>query len=157
LIPVAERIKESRRGPPANRPALQAKAPMTEHPIAAWHRLARDRNPAGLDALLDDDAVFLSPVVHTPQRGKRLVTAYLAAAFQVFGNSTFRYVREIVGATDAMLEFETEIDGVLVNGVDLVKWNDAGRIVEFKVMLRPLQAINIVHQRMAAMLQAGPR
>lgn len=127
---------------------------MTEHPIAAWHRLAKERNPRGLDALLDADAVFHSPVMHTPQQGGKLTAMYLAAAFQVLFNDTFRYVREIVGNKDAMLEFETEIDGVLVNGVDLIRWNDAGRIVEFKVMLRPLKAINLVHQRMAALLQA---
>jgi hypothetical protein len=128
---------------------------MTEHPIAVWHRLVKERKPEGLNTLLDDDAVFVSPVVHTPQRGKQLATMYLAAAFQVFFNPTFRYVREIVGASDAMLEFETEIDGVLVNGVDIIKWNEAGRIVEFKVMIRPLKAINLIHQRMAAMLQAA--
>jgi len=126
----------------------------TLHPIATWHELVRTKNAAGLDALLADDAVFLSPVVHTPQRGKPLCQAYLAAAFEVFGNPSFRYVREIVGASDAMLEFETEIDGVLVNGVDLIKWNEAGRIVEFKVMLRPLKAVNVIHERMAAMLAA---
>ena len=128
---------------------------VTEHPIQAWHRLVKERNPRGLDALLADDAVFLSPIVHAPQRGKAITTMYLAAAFQVLFNPGFRYVREIVGDADAMLEFETEIDGVLVNGVDIIKWNEAGRIVEFKVMLRPLKAINLVHQRMAAMLQAG--
>ena len=128
---------------------------MTEHPIDIWHGLVSERDPRGLEALLDADAIFLSPVVHTPQRGKKLTAMYLAAAFQVFFNPTFRYVREITGANDAMLEFETEIDGVLVNGVDIIKWNEAGRIVEFKVMLRPLKAINLVHQRMAAMLQAG--
>ncbi len=128
---------------------------MTEHPIEVWHRLVQERNPRGLDALLDADAVFVSPVVHTPQRGKKAAAMYLAMAFQVFFNPTFRYVREIVGSTDAMLEFETEIDGVLVNGVDIIKWNEAGRIVEFKVMLRPLKAINLIHQRMAAMLHAG--
>jgi len=80
---------------------------------------------------------------------------YLASAFKVFFNPTFRYVREIIGTTDAMLEFETEIDGVLVNGVDIIKWNEGGRIVEFKVMLRPLKAIHLIHQRMAAMLQTG--
>jgi len=126
---------------------------VTEHPIAAWHRLVREHDPRGIDALLDVDAVFLSPVVHTPQRGRKLAAMYLTAAFQVFFNPTFRYVREIVGPSDAMLEFETEIDGVLVNGVDIIRWNEAGRIVEFKVMLRPLKAINVVHQRMAAMLQ----
>ena len=129
---------------------------MTEHPIAAWHRLVREQDPAGLDALFDDDAVFFSPVVHTPQRGRKLSVMYVAAAFRVFFNPTFRYVREIVGERDAMLEFETQIDGVSVNGVDIVSWNDAGRIVAFKVMLRPLKAIQIVHERMAAMLQALP-
>lgn len=129
---------------------------MTDHPVAVWHRLVKERNPRGLDALLDADAVFLSPVMHTPQRGKKVTSMYLTAAFQVFFNETFRYVREIVGHSDAVLEFETEIDGVLINGVDMIKWNDGGRIVEFKVMLRPLKAINLVHQRMAAMLQAGP-
>jgi hypothetical protein len=128
---------------------------MTEHPLETWHRLVRTQDPSGLDALLADDAVFHSPVVHTPQRGKKLAAWYLSAAFHVFFNPTFRYVREIVGASDAMLEFETEIDGVLVNGVDLIKWNSAGQITEFKVMLRPLKAINLIHQRMAAMLQSS--
>lgn len=128
---------------------------MTNHPLETWHRLVRTQNLSGLNALLAEDAVFYSPVVHTPQRGKKLVAGYLSAAFQVFFNPSFRYVREIVGASDAMLEFETEIDGVLVNGVDLIKWNDAGQIVEFKVMIRPLKAINVIHQRMAAMLQSN--
>lgn len=129
---------------------------MNEHPLATWHRLVRDQDVSGLEALLADDAVFHSPVVHTPQRGKKLAAAYLGAAFHVFFNPTFRYVREIVGPSDAMLEFDTEVDGVIVNGVDLIKWNDAGQITEFKVMLRPLKAINVVHQRMAAMLQSNP-
>ena len=128
---------------------------MTDHPLETWHRLVRTQDPSGLNTLLAEDAVFYSPVVHTPQRGKKLAASYLSAAFHVFFNPTFRYVREIVGASDAMLEFETEIDGVLVNGVDLIKWNEAGQVVEFKVMLRPLKAINVVHQRMAAMLQSS--
>ena len=127
---------------------------MTDHPLATWHRLVRTQDPSGLNALLAEDAVFHSPVVHTPQRGRTLAAAYLGAAFRVFFNPTFRYVREIVGPSDAMLEFETEIDGIVVNGVDLIKWNAAGQIVEFKVMLRPLKAINLIHQRMGAMLQS---
>ena len=128
---------------------------MTGHPLETWHRLVRTHDPSGLDALLAEDAVFYSPVVHTPQRGRTLASRYLSAAFQVFFNPTFRYVREIVGPTDAMLEFETEIEGITVNGVDLIRWNDAGQIVDFKVMIRPLKAINLIHQRMAAMLQAN--
>ena len=124
--------------------------------LETWHHLVQTQDPSGLHALIAEDAVFHSPVVHTPQRGRKLTVMYLGAAFQVFFNPTFRYVREIVGTSDAMLEFETEIDGVLVNGVDIIKWNDAGQIVEFKVMLRPLKAINLIHQRMGAMLQAAP-
>ena len=124
-------------------------------PLETWHRLIRTQDPSGLNTLLAEDAVFHSPVVHAPQRGRKLTAMYLSAAFSVFFNPTFRYVREIVGASDAMLEFETEIDGILVNGVDIISWNDAGQIVDFKVMLRPLKAINLIHQKMAAMLQSG--
>ena len=127
---------------------------MTAPTLEIWHRLVRARDPSGLDALLAEDAVFHSPVVHTPQRGRKLASWYLSAAFHVLLNPTFRYVREIVGDLDAMLEFETGIDGILINGVDLIKWNESGQIVEFKVMVRPLKAINLIHQRMAAMLQS---
>jgi SnoaL-like domain len=130
---------------------------MTQNPIELWHELLRTRDPAGLDQLLADNAVFLSPVVHTPQRGKALTKAYLSAAFEVFFNPSFRYVREIAGPSDAVLEFETEIDGIGVNGVDLIKWNAEGRIVEFKVMIRPLKAVNLIHQKMAAMLASSKR
>jgi hypothetical protein len=126
----------------------------TLDPVAEWHRILEDRDIAALASLLHDDAVFLSPVVHTPQRGKRIVMAYLGAAAVVLANPTFRYVREIVGPNDAMLEFETEIDGVSVNGIDLIRWDDAGRIIEFKVMVRPLKAIQAVHAKMGERLQA---
>lgn len=129
---------------------------MTEHPLEVWHRLVRTQDVSGLQTLLAEDAVFHSPVVHTPQCGRATVAGYLSAAFKVFFNPEFRYVREIVGASDAMLEFETKVDGILVNGVDIIRWNDAGQITDFKVMLRPLKAINVVQQRMAAMLLAGP-
>jgi hypothetical protein len=128
---------------------------MTAHPLETWHLLVRTRDLSGLDKLLAEDATFYSPVVHTPQRGRNLVAGYLSAAFHVFLNPTFRYVREIVGPLDAMLEFETEVDGIFVNGVDLIKWNDVGQIIEFKVMLRPLKAIDVIHRRMAAMLQSN--
>ncbi len=126
---------------------------MIETALTAWHRIVAERNPRGLDALLADDVVFHSPVVHTPQRGKAITAQYLAAALQVFGNPSFRYVREVAAGLDAVLEFELEIDGLQINGVDMIRCNDAGRIVEFKVMLRPLKAVNLIHQKMAAMLQ----
>jgi hypothetical protein len=123
--------------------------------VEQWHALVRSHDPSGLDDLLAEDAVFFSPVVHTAQHGKAITKAYLSAAFVVFFNPSFRYVREIVGSSDAMLEFETEIDGVLVNGVDIIKWNSTGNIVEFKVMVRPLKAITIIHERMAQMLASS--
>ncbi len=123
-------------------------------PLAAWHAIVASRDPSALDTLLADDVVFHSPVVHTPQHGKAITRAYLSAALHVFLTPGFRYVREIVGEHDAVLEFETEIDGVAVNGVDMMSWNAEGRITSFKVMVRPLKAINAVHQKMAAMLAA---
>ena len=127
---------------------------MTISTVSAWHDLVRSRNAKGLDGLLADNAVFYSPVVHTPQIGKAITAQYLSAAFHVFFNESFRYVRELAGANDAALEFEVEIEGVLVNGIDLLKWNEEGKIIEFKVLIRPLKAINLIHQKMAAMLQA---
>ena len=123
------------------------------HPIDAWHALAKARNPRALAALLADDVVFHSPVVHTPQRGKLLASQYLSAALMILGNESFRYVREIRGERDALLEFELELDGVAVNGVDLIRWNDTGQITDFKVMIRPLKAIQAVQQKMAELLE----
>lgn len=120
--------------------------------LKTWHEIVRTRDASGLADLLADDVVFYSPVVHTAQTGMAITAKYLAAAVQVFGNDSFRYVREIAGDNDAVLEFETEIDGIIVNGVDMIKWNGNGKIVEFKVMVRPLKGINIIHQKMGEML-----
>ncbi len=128
---------------------------MSPNPIEIWHRLVKERDVRGLDALLADEAVFHSPVVHTPQVGKAITRSYLTAAFHVFLNPSFRYVRELTSDHDAVLEFQVELDGIGVNGVDMIKWNDEGKITEFKVMLRPLKAVNLIHQKMAAMLQAN--
>lgn len=125
------------------------------HPtIKSWHQLLSRRDTTGLENLLADDAVFHSPIVHTPQRGKDLTALYLSAAFQVLVNDSFHYVREVEGANDAVLEFAVVIDGVQVNGVDMIRWNAEGKITDFKVMLRPLKAINLIHQKMAEMLEA---
>jgi hypothetical protein len=128
---------------------------MSVSPVARWHALVKSRNPEGLHALLSDGVVFHSPVVHTPQIGKAITTQYLTAALRVFFNESFRYVREISGENEAVLEFQVEIDGISVNGVDMIKWDEQGKIVDFKVMIRPLKAINLIHQKMAALLQAA--
>ena len=128
---------------------------MTPNPLDDWHRLLKDRDVAALDSLLSDQVVFYSPIVFTPQVGKAITARFLTAAFHVLVNDSFHYVREIVGSRDAVLEFSVEIDGIVVNGVDMIRWDDTGKIIEFKVMLRPLKAIQLVHQKMAALLQAS--
>ncbi len=128
---------------------------MSQSPLEAWHRIVSGGGSEGLDAILDDSAVFHSPVVHTPQEGRELTSLYLRAAAHVLGGSGFRYVREVVGANDAVLEFETELEGIHINGVDMIRWNDDGLITDFKVMIRPLKAINLLHRLMGEMLTQG--
>lgn len=123
--------------------------------LARWHAcMEGGSDPAALDALLAEDAVFHSPVVHTPQVGKRAVMAYLVAASHVLGNDSFRYVRELVDENEIMLEFVTQLDGTHINGVDIIRFNEAGMMSDFKVMVRPLKAINKVWEMMASQLQA---
>lgn len=139
---------------------------MIEAFIEKWHAHLRGEFPGGLDELLDDDVVFYSPIVYTPQEGKALTTMYLQAAGQTLpgdgagdkqgsasSESRFRYTKEVLDGDTAVLEFETTVEGKYVNGVDIIRINDAGKIVEFRVMLRPLQAINLVHAQMKAMLE----
>lgn len=122
--------------------------------LAAWHRYMSTGDAALLSDLLTEDAVFHSPVVHTPQQGREKVMAYLLAAGEVFGgNAGFRYVRELVDGPEACLEFVATIDGIEVNGIDLIRFDLEGRIADFKVMVRPLKAINMVWQKMAEALQ----
>lgn len=145
--------------------------------LEKWHRHLRGELPGGLDELLHEDVVFLSPIVFTPQKGREVTKLYLMTAGGTLAPSKgsddaapsgsaessakpgsgggFHYVREIVGGHDAMLEFETTVDGKYVNGVDIIRCDDDGRIVDFKVMLRPLQAINLVHEKMRAALEAS--
>lgn len=121
--------------------------------LELWHQCVENRDIGLLDEILAEDCVFLSPVVHTPQCGGEITRLYLAGALEVLGNDTFRYVKEVVDGRHAVLEFCTEVDDVLVNGVDIMTFNDEGKICEFKVMVRPLKAVNVVHARMKAMLE----
>ena len=123
--------------------------------VAAWHHyMEGGGDPQALRDMLAEDAVFHSPVVHTPQQGRDKVFAYLHAASHVLGGDDFRYEREIIDGDQAMLEFATTLDGIHINGVDIIRWNDDGKIKDFKVMVRPLKAINKVWEQMGAMLAA---
>ena len=147
---------------------------MIEHVIDQWHRYMKGELPGGLDELLDDDVVFYSPIVFTPQRGKAVTSLYLQAAAAALpgepdsgrpadatseasssraGGGAFCYTKKVLDGDTAVLEFETTIDGKYVNGVDIIRCNDAGRIIEFRVMIRPLQAVQAVHAQMASTLE----
>ena len=136
------------------------------HAIEKWYEVIKSDNPDKYDEILAEDCVFYSPVVYTPQRGREITKMYLMAAGGVFGGADspkeildekspakFRYIKEIIGENSAVLEFETEIDGIYVNGIDLISWNEENKITEFKVIVRPLQAVNKLHQQMQDMLE----
>lgn len=123
--------------------------------LGGWHAYMESGDPEALSALLDDDVVFESPVVHTPQRGKAITFKYLMSAAQVLGGPGFTYLNEWEREDSAILEFETRIDGIQINGIDMIWWNKAGKITRFKVMVRPLKAINLLHQMMGAQLASA--
>ncbi len=126
------------------------------HGVAAWHAYMESGGDADLlSAQLADDAVFHSPVVHSPQEGKAKVMMYLLSAAKVLGNDSFTYVREIIDGNDALLEFTSEIDGIKINGIDLIRFDENGKIIDFKVMVRPVKAVNKLWEMMAAQLQAA--
>ena len=140
---------------------------MIEKTIQDWHAFLRGQTEPGLDELLHDDCVFYSPVVFTPQRGKEITKMYLTAAGATLGERPedagagesgssdipFRYIKEVLSGNTAVLEFERTLNGKYINGIDMITCDDEGKIVEFKVMIRPLQAVNLLHQQMAAMLE----
>ena len=140
---------------------------MIELVLKKWHDHLRGQLPGGLDELLDEDVVFYSPIVFTPQVGREVTKLYLRAAGQTLPGETsssdetstsregaFRYTKQVTSDDTAVLEFETTVAGKYVNGVDIIRCNDEGRIVEFRVMIRPLQAVNIVHEQMKAALES---
>ena len=120
--------------------------------LETWHQIIEQRDADRLGEILAEDCVFYSPVVHSPQAGRELTTMYLTGAMGVF-NDSFRYVKEVVTSDHAVLEFECDMDGILVNGVDIISFDPQGKISEFKVMVRPLKGMNMIHARMKEMLE----
>ncbi len=125
--------------------------------VETWHGIISGANPEALNDLLAEDAAFYSPVVFTPQQGKQVTAMYLLAAFATLAgpDNNFHYTKEVLDGNTAVLEFESTVDGKYINGVDIITCDDAGKIVEFKVMIRPLQAINLLHEKMRAALEAA--
>lgn len=128
---------------------------MTALASERWEQIAESGDFDLLDQLLADDVIFESPVVHTPQVGRGITKAYLIAAVQVLNSPEFRWVNRWFSEQSAVLELETRIDGLTINGVDIIRWNSEGRITHFKVMVRPLKAINALHQAMGRQLAAS--
>lgn len=127
---------------------------MTPPVIDRWHAFIEGaHDSAALDELLADDAVFYSPAVFTPQEGKAKTATYLTAAAKLFGGTDFHYVGQWCSEQSAVLEFAATIDGMYVNGIDMIAWNDADRITSFKVMIRPFKGLQLVMGKMAELLQ----
>ena len=125
--------------------------PMTA--LDGWRAYRKSHDHKALWDLLHPDAVFESPVVHTPQRGREITFKYLASAEQVLGGPGFRYVGEWRSENGAVLEFENQIEGITINGVDIITFSDDGTLItHFKVMVRPLKAINLLHRLMGEQL-----
>lgn len=136
-------------------PALDQPSP-AQAGLEHWHEVISGGSSVdGLTGILHEDVVFHSPVVHTPQKGRKITTAYLSAAGKTLGNDSFEYLREVVGENSAILEFQTEMEGIQVNGVDIITFDNHGKIIDFKVMVRPLQAVNKVWDMMGAQLKKG--
>jgi hypothetical protein len=125
---------------------------MTSPGLDKWYAYMKSHDTAALWDLLHPDAVFESPVVHTPQRGRDITFKYLTSAAKVLGGPSFKYLDEWTSKTGAVLEFENEIDGIKINGVDIITFADDGRITHFKVMVRPLKGINLLHRLMGEQL-----
>ncbi|MFO0678793.1 MAG: nuclear transport factor 2 family protein [Polyangiaceae bacterium] len=129
--------------------------PSTPKPLAAWHEVVRTGDLAPFEAVLAEDAVFQSPALHAPQKGKAMVALYLRGAMMVLGNPTFHYVEEWVGPRSAVLEFETTLEGLVVNGVDILHWDEEDRVTNFRVMVRPYKALTALMAAMAKLLEAA--
>jgi len=126
---------------------------MTPPVIQRWIDLIHDNRVDELDDLLADDAVFYSPALFSPQEGKAKTAMYLAAASKLFSDTDFHYVEQWFGEQSAILEFAATIDGMYVNGIDMIAWNDDERIVSFKVMIRPFKGLQLVMGKMAELLK----
>jgi hypothetical protein len=126
--------------------------PVTKIGLQRWHDFIKSQDHAALRDLLHPDAVFESPVVHTPQRGRDITFKYLASATKVLGGPTFTYVGEWTSDSGAVLEFICQVDGITINGVDIIAFDADDRITHFKVMVRPLKAINLLHRLMGEQL-----
>lgn len=127
---------------------------MSKTLIDQWHQVVRSEDLDQLKKLIHKDCIFYSPIVFAPQKGKRLTIMYLSSAFKVFkAGDSFEYVREIEQGSQAVLEFNAVLDGIIVDGVDMIVWNDEGKIIEFKVMIRPFKAIEKIGEKMKEQLE----
>ena len=122
--------------------------------IHKWHKVIESDDLKMLDEIIADDAVFSSPVVFKPMEGKEITMMYLHAAGQSFNMEKFKYTREIHDDMNSVLEFETYIDDISVNGVDMIEWNEDGKICNFKVMIRPFKAVQKVQEKMIEALES---
>ncbi|MEP1034120.1 nuclear transport factor 2 family protein [Ekhidna sp.] len=124
-----------------------------KNPISSWHQVVKTNDAKLLKSILDKEAIFYSPILFKAQKGRKIVMGYLLSAAKMFEGTGFHYVKELISESDAVLEFNAEIDGIMIDGVDIISWNEDGKIIEFKVMIRPSKAIEKVGEKMKAQLE----
>jgi hypothetical protein len=145
---------ESEQSPVSREQGANCLNPLNRRIIDDWHRVALSGDCTALDAMIHEDAVFESPIVHTPQRGKAITIRYLTAAVATLGNPTTEFVGEWSGDKSIIVEFKSEVDGIAINGIDMIRFDETGLITHFKVMIRPLKAVNLIHRKVGEMLAA---
>jgi hypothetical protein len=128
--------------------------PLNRRIVDDWHRVALSGDTTALNGMIHEDAVFESPIVHTPQRGKAITIKYLTAAIATLNNPSTEFVGEWSSDKSVIVEFKSEIEGIAINGVDIIRFDETGLITHFKVMIRPLKAVNLIHRKMSEMLAA---
>lgn len=120
--------------------------------LAQWHQMVAQRDLSGLAALIDEQAVFRSPMAFKPYLGSTAMQMVLHTVITVFED--FNYHREFVSAEgdSVVLEFSARVGDKQLKGIDMLRFNEQGKIIEFEVMIRPFSALQALGQEMAQKL-----
>jgi hypothetical protein len=126
---------------------IHALAPLPKRTLDGWHRFVATGDQDPLPPLLSEHIVFRSPFVQSPIPGRTATLLVLTTVVQIFEN--FRYHRTFIGGShDAALEFSANIGKWQLKGIDLIKFNEAGEMIEFEVMIRPIKALQALGEEM---------
>ncbi len=121
--------------------------------LTEWHQVVFEGKLDLLDQMLADDVVFHTPLYLKPRKGRQVTRFILATVIEIFEN--FTYHREIIDGDSWMLEFSADIGGISLKGIDLIRWNEAGQIIDFEVYIRPLNGVQALGDAMYERIKAA--